>query len=110
MAEEKTIGREKDLRPIIIFFLTFIGLGILLILFYTPSLSGAAICLLWMLACIVAGAVIGFLFGIPKILQGNSNNTATQNEENKDYRIQVNTNLTEISDWLTKIIVGSGTR
>jgi hypothetical protein len=108
MAEENALKNKKSLFPIIIFFLAFILFGILLIILYASSLNAGAISVLWMLACIVVGAVIGFLFGIPKILQGNVNSTAAQNEENRDYRIQVNTNLTEISDWLTKIIVGLG--
>lgn len=68
---------------------------------------------LWSLACLVSGAVIGFLFGIPRVLQ-----EARKPEEplvNKraeikplSYRMQVNTNLEQVSDWLTKIIVGVG--
>ena len=34
--------------------------------------------------------------------------TSKSTEPNLIYRQQVNTNLTEISDWLTKIIVGLG--
>jgi uncharacterized membrane protein YqgA involved in biofilm formation len=49
-------------------------------------------------ASAVAGGVIGFLFGIPKSRQVESQ-TATR-------RYLGNTNLEEISDWLTKIIVG----
>lgn len=77
--------------------------------------------LLWALACLVAGAAIGFLFGIPKVLQkddtaptkpadGSSiTESGVDRQEKADaYRQRVNTNLTEISDWLTKIIVGLG--
>lgn len=59
-----------------------------------------------------------FLFGIPKILQSNQakipesdNAEVTKIDLSKQapiYQQQVNTNLTEISDWLTKIIVGLG--
>jgi hypothetical protein len=70
--------------------------------------------ILWALACLLSGAFVGFLFGIPKILQTDAqpvspNTSATQlASQNSTYRQQVNTNLTEISDWLTKIIVGLG--
>jgi hypothetical protein len=46
------------------------------------------------------------LFAIPKILQGSQ--ATNEDKEGPDYKLQVNTNLTEISDWLTKIIVGLG--
>jgi len=70
----------------------------------------------WALATLASGALIGFLFGIPRVLQetnapqlsepakADSNQTLTK----PVYRMQVNTNLEQISDWLTKIIVGFG--
>lgn len=60
--------------------------------------------LLWCVSCLSVGATVGFLFGIPraaapgKIAEGGG-----------DLRAQAgrpNTNLEEVSDWLTKIIVG----
>lgn len=44
------------------------------------------------LAAMASGALLGFLFGIPRGLQGGP--------------AAVNTNLEQISDWLTKILVG----
>jgi len=41
------------------------------------------------------GGLLGFLFGVPPALQGNDGETRT-----------ANTNLEQISDWLTKILVG----
>jgi len=52
-------------------------------------------------AAFFAGGLCGFLFGIPRTVQSGAGN---QNNEDVDYRI--NTNLEQISDWLTKIIVG----
>ena len=54
-------------------------------------------------AATAVGAFLGFLFGIPRTLQGN---TAPGPDETADYR--PNTNLEQISDWLTKILVGVG--
>lgn len=55
---------------------------------------------------LVAGLLLGFLFGIPKTAEGqihvDDNNTVKVNRI--DYR--ANTNLEQISDWLTKILVG----
>ncbi len=42
-----------------------------------------------------SGALLGFLFGVPRALQGDEGKAGP-----------VNTNLEQISDWLTKIIVG----
>lgn len=86
--------------------------------------------IIWSLACLSSGGIIGFLFGIPRVLQDNppvavnnaakpvavAGGAAAVDDANKDdanktptaYRIMVNTNLEQISDWLTKIIVGLG--
>ncbi len=48
------------------------------------------------------GAVVGFLFGIPRRLQREDIEPAAGGA------LLVNTNLEQISDWLTKIIVGVG--
>ena len=50
------------------------------------------------------GGLTGFLFGIPKIIQSSVSDT--NNNNNSD--IVHNDNLVQISDWLTKIIVGVG--
>jgi hypothetical protein len=105
---------KKRLISILIFFGIFVALGLILISIYGMSLRSVATSMLWMLACIMTGGVIGFLFGIPKILQPSTktDNDTTNVKENQpgngDYKLLVNTNLTEISDWLTKIIVGLG--
>lgn len=44
------------------------------------------------------GAVLGFIFGIPKTSESTADDVA---------RSRVNTNLGQISDWLTKILVGA---
>jgi len=64
------------------------------------------------------GALVGFLFGIPKTLQGASRASATPDRRSASSRrraravraavLQPNTNLEQISDWLTKILVGVG--
>lgn len=49
------------------------------------------------------GGLLGFLFGIPRTLSGNDDSKPVAGIS---YRI--NTNLEQISDWLTKILVGVG--
>jgi uncharacterized membrane protein len=53
---------------------------------------------MWAMACIAAGALIGFLFGVPR-----ANPAAAQSGQ-----FSHNTNVEAVSDWLTKILVGVG--
>jgi ABC-type amino acid transport system permease subunit len=53
-------------------------------------------------AAFAVGAIIGFLFGIPRQLQRDGPDPVGGGG------LIVNTNLEQISDWLTKIIVGVG--
>jgi len=56
----------------------------------------------------VLGFAVGFLFGIPRVLQQDPKGTSESPGKAQDYQMRVNTNLEQISDWLTKIIVGVG--
>lgn len=92
--------------------LAVLGIFTVAALVLVGALAGARLAgpVLAALACLAAGAGIGFLFGIPKILQADRLPESSDPEKQRalSYRQQVNTNLTEISDWLTKIIVGLG--
>jgi hypothetical protein len=55
-------------------------------------------------ASFMSGGLTGFLFGIPKLIQSTNGNSENDNET----RIVHNDNLVQVSDWLTKIIVGVG--
>jgi tetratricopeptide (TPR) repeat protein len=69
---------------------------------------------------VAAGGAFGFLFGIPRLLQQrslrsdpsppqqSSSNEAAKLTSGAQPYIRSNSNLEEISDWLTKIIVGLG--
>ncbi|NID13505.1 tetratricopeptide repeat protein [Fibrivirga algicola] len=101
-------------------FIAFsIGIGFV----WNGSVSGKPhTAVLWAFACFMLGALIGFLFGIPKVLQGNAvtavplnaatpsvaPSAASAQRTPNSYDLRVNTNLEQISDWLTKIIVGLG--
>lgn len=80
----------------------------------TPAFSAI---LLWCIATLAVGATLGFLFGIPKSgslarrPDGNAapDQTGQPPPDNPDPRGtngRANTNLEEVSDWLTKIVVG----
>jgi hypothetical protein len=66
-------------------------------------------------ACLLAGALLGFLFGIPRSLQADGTAPAQEalpaafaKDTRESPRYKANTNLEQISDWLTKILVGVG--
>ena len=67
-------------------------------------------------AAFSVGGLLGFLFGIPRTLQQESSPAAPAPSagaaaavgNSSGYRQNVNTNLEQISDWLTKILVGVG--
>jgi hypothetical protein len=62
------------------------------------------------IASLGIGALFGFLFGIPRSLTGAQSETAaaTRGSEQTSGSYGGNTNLEQISDWLTKILVGVG--
>ncbi len=69
----------------------------------------------WQSAVVVAlalfsiGVFLGFLFGVPKVAPPPTGTSIDQASAADRRRIlDVNTNLEQISDWLTKIIVGLG--
>src|SRR5215472_3991331 len=47
----------------------------------------------------LTGGIVGFLFGVPRAVQGSARSKGIT-------QYQANTNLEQVSDWLTKIIVG----
>ena len=55
-------------------------------------------------AATAAGSFIGFLFGVPRANVSATRESANVTDIGRDYL--PNTNLEQISDWLTKIIVG----
>src|SRR5690242_13820196 len=57
--------------------------------------------------CLLLGALVGFLFGIPRSLL-HEGGAANGDNEQAAGRYRPNTNLEQISDWLTKILVGVG--
>jgi hypothetical protein len=57
-------------------------------------------------AAALTGGIVGFLFGIPHTVQVPA--AAGQGIQDVSTQYQGNTNLEQVSDWLTKIIVGVG--
>ncbi len=89
---------NKDSRrdfPKLLTLLSFLAAGLAIVAFGAPGPVLAAV--LWSLAALGGGFVVGFLFAIPRATELTANS-----------RLKVNNNLVEVSDWLTKIIVGLG--
>lgn len=59
-------------------------------------------------ACLCLGGLLGFLFAIPRYLVQDASSRASPNSESFGIRYDPNDNLVQISDWLTKILVGVG--
>jgi CheY-like chemotaxis protein len=78
---------------------------------------------LWSIAFVASGALFGFIFAIPRVVAsadqshgGPGSESSGAREDSKANGVgerrsrgsEINSNLVEISDWLTKIIVGVG--
>ena len=105
-----------------------LAIGVFAIALYTAqfgwhfsSLAVFGIAIVAAGAFLAAGFLLGFIFGIPRAatrLEGNSAQTGTPGADGKNspdgaknapsHNFQANSNLVEISDWLTKIFVGVG--
>jgi len=69
------------------------------------------IALMWAMSCLILGTLVGFLFGIPKRLPSRESDKevmpgASESQQRVTPNLMPNTNLQEVSDWLTKIIIG----
>jgi hypothetical protein len=104
----------SDAQTLGLFSLSIIGIGVGVV--WVQGGSQRWISLLWALGCLAVGALAGFVFGIPRVQQdvpvdqpgsGAAQAPVTPITRRK-YKLLANTNLEQISDWLTKIIVGVG--
>jgi hypothetical protein len=79
------------------------GLWIVIYAFATPGSHGTylGVGLATALAAFLSGCLIGFLFGIPKVISSG------QLRQQSD-AYSPSSNLAEVSDWLTKLLLGAG--
>jgi hypothetical protein len=115
MLSNKTLldRQEPDIWPILsIMILAGVGLVAIISLQafaygigWTGCLSSFGTMLLVAGASMSGGGLLGFLFGIPKMI---SSQDAVGDNHISRRAITQNDNLVQISDWLTKIIVGVG--
>jgi hypothetical protein len=121
--EDANLRRDlQRIRDVILPFLAAGGVGILLYVVATahvPSaLSGLGYSLAVAAAAMAFGTLMGFLFGIPKMLQGTGATATAPAGEGPGATggaalatapgsVTDNTNLEQISDWLTKLLIGA---
>jgi len=131
-ASKKPATRKNDVLPTILLFILLAGvLAILAGALLRPHYQ-AVPALLWSLGFCVSGMLLGFLFGIPRSLPSDAVAASTPGRPRRSsdqgsvsasetadvpanglFRgapatMEINSNLVEVSDWLTKIIVGVG--
>lgn len=67
------------------------------------ALTGALLAL----ASLVAGGLLGFLFGVPRYLTSERSGGSSDSPQGQPLRGYLpNSNLEQVSDWLTKILIG----
>ena len=115
---KQQFGHNVQSRKAFIFLIWVIILGLISNIVFPfqsatwgQGFSVGVVGLMYSFASLLSGCFIGFLFGIPRMLQQNAENQeaekpTTATKPGVDYR--PNTNLEQISDWLTKILVGVG--
>jgi len=107
-AEGKKLGDDLLITCIVIAVVLAAGMFVTVLAVW----NYAAVGLLWGLGCLAIGCLGGFIFGIPRVpptpddAKKPGANASSPGEA--PAALGINTNLNEISDWLTKILVGLG--
>ena len=118
----QSVFKRPTIDAVLMLSLLLLALGGLFAV--ARSLPGGmvrALGILWCLSCLIVGILAGFLFAIPRVSHSlrldektNKKGQETQESSGKTREsrepvgLGINTNLEEISDWLTKILVGIG--
>jgi len=72
------------------------------------SLSIGAVAAMVASGVFALGGLLGFLFGIPRVLASQAEQSAGAASGDAPFRYLPNSNLEQVSDWLTKILIGVG--
>jgi hypothetical protein len=110
-------GIERDIGKVNQALLPLLGIAVCAALFKGWEEDAIGAVLLWSIASLSVGATLGFLFGIPKsgsgvaspVTKADGNRVDPAGSAGPDHAFssgRANTNLEEVSDWLTKIVVG----
>lgn len=99
----KWLGIDRDLWVTGVLVIGSILGGLLIVIWYRVPKPAAAF--LWAFACLAVGSLLGFLFAIPRAISGRDDSPG---KGQLRPRLAANTNIEQISDWLTKLLVGVG--
>jgi hypothetical protein len=87
-----------------------LGFGLIASILYSLSFPSAgrvaASALVFSMAALAVGGLLGLLFGVPRTFERDTRPAGESEEPRLLPGIGANTNLEQISDWLTKILVG----
>lgn len=120
---ERDFDARYDIQRIDTLFMILLTLAVLAAGWVGLQAKAIGPVMLWVFASLASGATAGFLFGIPKsgsltrietspAPAGTTSGpmragaAAAPSHEDAPSRARPNTNLEEISDWLTKILIG----
>jgi uncharacterized membrane protein len=94
---------QRKLEPVLIVAAVMLAANLAgcLTIAVGPWMSGSLY--LWAMGSLATGALVGFLFGVPRWIAPEGN---TNGQPRGGY--QPNTNIEMLSDWLTKMFVGVG--
>jgi hypothetical protein len=130
--KEKRISENSESRRALRFIFNILIFTLIIILLYAVAVgkntffSVVSVSIALFGAAVLSGGILGFLFGIPRTLQNDqaasiapaptqstTGNPITAADSTSHYverkpSYASNTNLEQISDWLTKILVGVG--
>ncbi len=82
-------------------------LAICVLVFFKDNRSYALFTIISVItAYFICGSILGFIFAVPKSFQSNTAASTDTDGNNGRTSYKDNTSLEEISDWLTKIIIG----
>jgi hypothetical protein len=115
----RAVAPEFDARRWIPYLIFWPLVGLIGIVLYAWNLTASvlAVALLVAGAAFVSGGLLGFLFGIPRALTTEATPSSAPQQSATGVAAGTaarhtpygpNTNLEQISDWLTKILVGVG--
>ena len=95
------ITNPREVLPWLALLLCSPTLGLISVVVYGLAFGGATVVAVGFMVAggaFTIGALLGFLFGVPRALSSPAQGSG----------LRSNTNLEQISDWLTKILVGVG--
>lgn len=97
------IGAKPKLQPVLVVALVMLAANLAgcWVIAAGPWSSGALY--LWAMGSLATGALVGFLFGVPRWLAAKGEIAGIERT-----RYEPNTNIEKLSDWLTKMLVGVG--